>query len=1096
MQNRLLKELANWAIVPTANLHQRIEGLTGMVPEAKLLDEARRLFARTLEAEGGLKIYTIHGFCERVLQRFPLEAGIAPHFGVLDGRDAALLRVEAFDATIARIASDSDSPLGKALATVLSRTAESQLRLMVDQALDRRSALGRPHGRGADWSEAECRALKRLLGVEHEREEALLAAMSAVLDDGLVDGLLAVLSTNAPTATDRDLAAGLQAAKQASGEARMAALRSIFCTKDNKPRKQMCSKAVEKAAPELCSALKSAQDQFCAADLKLEHLRAAESSVALLVLANEIHAEYEHRKKAEAALDYDDLIAKTVSLFVDAGAAPWVLYKMDRGIDHVLVDEAQDTNPKQWAIIQALAEEFFAGQGSSDSLRTLFAVGDEKQSIYSFQGADPARFAEAARDFRTKAEAAGLAFHRVPLTLSFRSTEPILQSVDAVFAQQEAAKGLTWGETTITHIANRKLVPGLVELWEVEEEPDAPQVPAFEPWKDQDGGVRAVERLCQRIASTIKAWLNGAEGGVLASEKRMVKAGDILILVRRRDPFTTPMIRALKHAGIPVAGADRMLLMQQLVVQDLVALADFLLMPEDDLALAVVLKSPFFGLDDDALFALAYNRKGTLWAELKASNDPRFAAAKMRLGDWLSRTDLTPPYEFFAELLGAEGGLMRKRLLTRLGPEAAEAIEEFLGLALAYDREAAPSLQGFVTQLRAGDLEVKRDMEQDRDEVRIMTVHGAKGLQAPIVFLPDTCQLPRTPGARLYELEKQGSPPGEVGHLIWPVAKRKHDAIEAAKAAVLKAEIEEYHRLLYVAMTRARDRLYVCGWRGKNQLPDGCWYTLIDTGLAGLLSPVKGADGAPVRRLELKPQERVEGGKDATIEAPAIELPDWALTQAPPERSPFELRPSRLAVGQVEPSSIEAEQVPLGPAALADNARFARGRLVHALLQYLPELGIETRERAARAFVAARGADLPEAIRDEIVTETLAVANHPEFAPLFAAGSLAEVPVVALLREAPDTIALSGQIDRLAVLGDELLILDYKTNRPPPSRPEDVAPAYRAQLAAYRFALRRLFPGKPVRAALLWTDGPRLMEIPSNMLDDAEYRMLQTVPKP
>ncbi len=1015
---------------------------------------------------------------------------------MLDGRDATLLRAEAFDATIARIAADSEGPLGMALVTVLGRSAESQLRVMVDLALEERAALGHLRGRGADWPEAECRALKRLLGVEHEREQALLETMASIVDNSLIDKLLNVLTGNAATDADQTLKFALEAARHAVGESRIAALRPIFCTAENKPRARLCSKATADVAPELWEAFKAAQNEYCAADLKLEHLRAAESSVALLVLANEIHAEYERRKKAEATLDYDDLIAKSVSLFVDAGAAPWVLYKMDRGIDHILVDEAQDTNPQQWAIVRALAEEFFAGEGSSDQLRTLFAVGDEKQSIYSFQGADPARFDEAGRDFRSKALAAKLEFHKVPLTLSFRSTEPILTSVDAVFAQEAAAKGLSFGEAIITHTAFRKRAPGLVELWDVEEEPEAPEVPAFEPWKDQDGSVRAVERLCQRIASTIKAWLNGAEGGVLESEKRRVKAGDILILVRRRDPFTTPMIRALKHAGIPVAGADRMLLMQQLVVQDLVALADFLLMPEDDLSLAVVLKSPFFGLDDDALFAIAPTRTHSLWAALKASDDPRFAEAAMRLGDWLSRTDLTPPYEFFAELLGAEGGLMRKRLLTRLGPEAAEAIEEFLGLALAYDREAAPSLQGFIAQLRAGDLEVKRDMEQDRDEVRIMTVHGAKGLQAPIVFLPDTCQLPRAPGARLYELERHGSPPGAIGHLIWPVAKRKHDAIEAAKEAVRNAEIEEYHRLLYVAMTRAQDRLYICGWRGKNQLPNGCWYTLIDKGLAGLLSAAEGVDGTTVRRLELKPQEPVEGGEDTTIEAPLIELPDWALRPAPLERSPFELRPSRLAVGKVESSPVEDEQVPLGPTALADNARFARGRLVHALLQHLPELGVENRERAARAFVAARGADLPEAIRSEIVTETLAVANDAEFAPLFAEGSLAEVPVVAVLREEPEAVALSGQIDRLAVLGDELLILDYKTNRPPPSRPEDVAPAYIAQLAAYQFALRLLFPGKAVRAALLWTDGPKLMEIPSNLLDDAECRMLRSGAEP
>ena len=1099
MENRLLKELAKWASEPTDKLHQRIQGLTGKAPGPALIDEARRLFARTLEAQGGLKIYTIHGFCERLLQRFPLEARIAPHFSVLDGRKAALLRVEAFDATIARIAAESDSPLGNALVTVLGRTAESHLRLMVNQALDRRKLLAdlvARHGGKPDWADSERMQLKRLLGVEIEREQALIEAMASVVDNRLIDNLLAILANSPLTEMDQRLKLGLNAARSAVGETRITALRPIFCTGNNKQRKQVCSKAVEKAAPGLCSALKAAQDEFCAADLKLEHLRAAETSVALLVLANEIHADYERRKQAEAALDYDDLIAKTVSLFVDAGAAPWVLYKMDRGIDHILVDEAQDTNPQQWAIVGALAEEFFAGEGSSDRLRTLFAVGDEKQSIYSFQGAEPARFDEAERTFGAKVTAAGLAFHSVPLTLSFRSTEPILKSVDAVFEREEAAKGLTWREATITHTAFRKLEPGLVELWDVEEEPDAPDVPAFEPWKDQDGSVRAVERLCQRIASTIKAWLDGTEGGVLASEKRWVKAGDILILVRRRDPFTTPMIRALKHAGISVAGADRMLLMQQLVVQDLIALADFLLMPEDDLALAVVLKSPFFGLDDDALFALAHKRKQSLWAMLKASEDTRFTEASSRLSHWLSRTDLAPPYEFFAELLGAEGGLMRKRLLTRLGPEAAEAIEEFLGLAIAYDREAAPSLQGFITQLRAGDLEVKRDMEQDRDEVRIMTVHGAKGLQAPIVFLPDTCQVPRPQGARLYELPRHGSGPGEIGHLFWPIAGRKHDAIDAAKDTVRDAELEEYHRLLYVAMTRARDRLYVCGWQGKTKLPDGCWYDLIKTGLAELLSPADGPNGTVVRRVEQKPAEPFEGGDVEKVEDAATELPEWALRPAPLERSPFELRPSRLAVGQIEPSSIEVEQVPLGPIALADNARFARGRLVHALLQHLPELGVEYRERAARALVAARGAELPEAVRDEIVAESLAIASDEHFAPLFAEGSLAEVPVVALLSEGPEALALSGQIDRLAVLGDELLILDYKTNRPPPSRPEDVAPAYIAQLAAYRFALRRLFPGKSVRAALLWTDGPRLMEIPSPLLDDAEGRMLQPQPKP
>ena len=309
------------------------------------------------------------------------------------------------------------------------------------------------------------------------------------------------------------------------------------------------------------------------------------------------------------------------------GAAAWVLFKIDGGIDHILVDEAQDTNPEQWSIIERLAEEFFAGIGASERLRTLFAVGDEKQSIYSFQGADPVRFGAVGRAFRAKAFAAELTWHEVPLNVSFRSTEPVLEAVDAVFAGPPAADGLSFdGTGVIAHYPSRKGEAGRVELWEPETEAKPDASPPFEPWAEGGGTTRAVEALCQRIAKLITSWL--ANGEELVSAGRTVRPGDILILVRRRDPFTTPMIRALKRAGVPVAGADRMRLLEQLAVQDLVSLADVMLMPEDDLALATVLKSPLFGLDDDDLFALAYQRPSSLWAALKSKADePRFAEA-------------------------------------------------------------------------------------------------------------------------------------------------------------------------------------------------------------------------------------------------------------------------------------------------------------------------------------------------------------------------------------------------------------------------------------------------------------------------------------
>ena len=1099
MQNRLLKELAEWATIEAEALREKLSALMGRAPDEDDLRIARRLFARALEAKGGLKIHTIHGFCERLLQRFPLESQVTPHFSVLDERSQALMRRAAFDATVSRAAEDKESGLGKALAKVIALTAGEYFRQVVDTVLTKRAELARMvayHDARADWAEAEGLALKHLFGVAEDAEEALVEALPSVLADEEIDAAIAAFAAFASTAeVDKKAEANLRDARTSQGDSRTAALTPIFLTQGGTPRAQICSKGFATEAPGIAAMLLGAQIEFAALTDSLAHLRVAEASAAVIALADVVQADYERRKQAEAALDYDDLIVKAQNLLSRADAASWVLYKIDGGIDHILVDEAQDTNPAQWTIIESLAAEFFAGAGRSEKLRTLFAVGDEKQSIYSFQGANPARFGEIGRAFRQRAAALGLTWHEVPLNLSFRSTEPILTAVDRVFAEPPAAEGLTWQEgAIIEHHAFRMGDAGLVELWEVESETRPEPVEAFEPWNEGAAGAKSVDALCRRIAALIKGWLDNDEE--LSSQGRKVKAGDILILLRRRDPFTAPMIRELKRLSVPVAGADRMRLMDQLAVQDLVALADVLLMPEDDLALAVVLKSPLFGFDDDALFALAHGRSGSLWSALKAKakEDPRFADAAERLSQWLARADFLPPYEFFSELLGAEGQRLRKAMLTRLGPEAAEAIDEFLDIALAYDREAAPSLQGFVNQLRAGDVEIKRDMEQARDEVRIMTVHGAKGLQAPIVFLPDTCMGPRVQGPRLYPLPRAGEPADEVTHLVWPPPGHSGVAgILDAKAILDSADRQEYHRLLYVAMTRARDRLYVCGWQGVNRREANSWYDLVKVGLAGRLTEIAGPDGVAVHRMESQQAERVKASEAEAERSASAPLPAWALAPAPPERARPRLAPSRLALGlEGGAETLEPEQPPLGPLALSENGRYARGRLVHALLQHIPEVRPEDQEQAARAFVAARGAGLAQDLMGEIVAETLAIVRGASFAPLFRPGSLAEVPVVARI----GAYDLEGQIDRLAIIEGGLLILDYKTNRPPPRTLAEVAPAYIAQLAAYRTALKSLFPGLTLRAALLWTDGPRLMEIPSTSLDAAEQRLLQRSREP
>ncbi|HRK19419.1 MAG TPA: 3'-5' exonuclease, partial [Hyphomicrobiaceae bacterium] len=590
---------------------------------------------------------------------------------------------------------------------------------------------------------------------------------------------------------------------------------------------------------------------------------------------------------------------------------------------------------------------------------------------------------------------------------------------------------------------------------------------------------------------------------------RPIRPSDILILVRRRRPFAPQMVAALKEQRIPVAGADRMRLIEQIAVKDLMVLGDFLTLPEDDLALATVLKSPLFGIDDDTLEAVAAGRRGLLWSTLleRAKSDARYAEAARLLKEWRSTADYRPPFEFFSRLLDDDGGLMRRRMLGRLGLEAADPIDEFLNEALRYDEANPASMQGFLASLRDADPEIKRDMEQGRDEVRVMTVHGSKGLEAPIVFLPDTFGSPgegRKGG--LMRLRAGALPSGIDDLLVWPVAgSSRASAIRAARDANRVSEIEEMNRLLYVAMTRPRDRLYVAGYLGGKPARPDCWYELIDRGVAGLVEPYTYPDGFVVRRYvstQSAPPEKPKHGNRATTSAHPP--PDWATHRPPSEPvRAIPLAPSRLAPLETDETGepverrdrpIPSEAPVLPPGRISDQNRFLRGVVTHALLQHLPSLPRETWRTAAAAFVEQRAADLEAATRKGIVTETLAILTDPAFASLFGPGSAAEVPIVADLdppsgRGAP--YRLNGQIDRLLVTAEQILFVDYKTNRPPPRLAEGVPEAYLLQLAAYRLALTAIYPGRTIRAAIVWTDGARLMPIPEAMLAAAEERLWQ-----
>jgi len=1105
MSKRVFDTLARWVTMADDELVEKLTELSDRPPTIEEIERARTLFTMAIETPGGLKVQTIHSFCERLLQRFPLEAGVAPGFTILEDATARQLQRDAIDDVLADASADRESAAGRALDTAIRYASEERFDELLRAALDQRRWLEEAwridQGERPTVASLE-RLYRKALKVRADITEAdLLAEMAGVAADATLIRLRDALS--AGTKTDQEHAGKIIAAlNAATPAARAEALQSYLCTGKGEPRARLMTKAIKDAEPELDAAMETAQRKFIALLQERHGLAIANATIALHRLAGAVLQNYTRAKARRAALDYGDLITRTVRLLHDKRSAGWVLFKLDRGIDHILVDEAQDTSREQWHVVEALAGEFFSGEGQREEARTLFAVGDEKQSIYSFQGAEPKMFAEMGRLFADLSAQAKQTFQRIPLDLSFRTVAPVLIAVDKVFSDHDRTPGLTAERTTVRHAVFRRGHGGVVELWPTEQPDDGDSADIWAPLEETPSRSPQV-RLADRIADAIKAWLDGGE--MLTSENRPVRPGDIIILVRKRKPFAEPMVAALKARGIRVAGADRLRLTEQIAVQDLVSLGDFLMLPEDDLSLAEVLKSPLFGFDDDDLLVLAAGRKGTLWRALldHAPDNPRYQEAADTLRRWRSRADFAPPFEFFATILDDEGA--RARFLTRLGAEAVDPLDEFLNLALSYDDQAPPSLTGFLSYLREADREVKRDMEHGRDEVRVMTVHGAKGLEAPIIFLPDTCTTASAGGGALLELDME-LPEGAKGPaLLWSVkGTSSHASIVGARSKRQGLDAAERNRLLYVAMTRARDRLYVTGFEGKKARAPDCWYSIIADALAGLLQEVELSDGRRVLRYAVAQSEPPTAPKHAiTAEAEQMAPPPWTQRTAPREPTlAIPLAPSRLEVytpdeeGEPLPEQpsprVRDEPPALPPAALAGDGRFLRGTLTHALLQYLPEVHTSRWELAAHVFLELRGKALSPRVREGIAKETLAILEAPEFADLFGPLSRAEVPIVARLpnpKGSGPPVKLVGQIDRLVERGDEVLIVDYKTNRPPPQTVERVAPAYLFQLAAYRLALADVYPGRHLKAALLWTDGPRIMHVPNALLDEYAERL-------
>ncbi|EMD82308.1 double-strand break repair helicase AddA [Pacificimonas flava] len=1035
MQNRILERLARWVTAEDEEIAADLRAI-GELPGAAMLRRARTLFASALDVRGGFKVQTLHSFASSLLAAFPIEAGVTPGYQTLDDRSGLQVKRQVLEGAIEAAAAEGDAAFLDDLGRLAVQHGDAGAAKMMETLLRERRRLS------AYRSEAELTAaLRRILDLPPEgtAEEVLRAeiARDGALESTLRDYASALSRWNSK-ANGPQWLASIEAFFRAEALYRTDILPDLFATcftTTGDPRKP--SAALEPFQSEATVCLDRLRDT-------LRRLEVAEIAALHLRVGRRLAASYEETKRHLGAVDFDDLIAEAAHL-LDSVPGAWVLYKMDQRIDHVLVDEGQDTNAAQWRIVHALTAEFFSGEGArEDDLpgpRTQFAVGDYKQAIFGFQGTDPEEFRTAREETAARAAAAGQPFVPVPLSRSFRSVPAVLTAVDRVIALKgHAAFGMD--SEIPPHIPHRAGDAGAVTLWPKLGTDENPLPPA-----EADNKERAI---ASRIAAEVKGWLD--RGLFLPSKGRAAAPQDILILLRSRGDLVPELVAALHAEGVPVAGADRLRLTAPLAVRDCLSLIRFALQPEDNLSLAEILVSPFLGWSQKQLYDLAHTRAGpaTLWFALRQARTAHAEAARAWLGEVLGMADFRTPYDFLEAMLS--GPLKgRAKLLRRLGSEARDPLDELLSQALAYERVAAPSLQGFLDWLAvADDIEVKRDPEAPQSAVRIMTVHGAKGLQAPVVIMADAA---KASGQASISQLLAGEPPLPI------YGFRKGDLpgnLAALHAVAERKEAEESLRLLYVAMTRAEDYLFAGGIAGRT---GESWWDVMHAALQTLETEEEKAERWGGVALRYK--EGVAAASQAEEKASAIfrpVIPSWAAEPAPPEaRPPRPLAPSAVEEeGGLPPPGPELERAAL------------RGRLLHALFEKLPDLPPEDWREAATSYISARGQNLDAG---SLADEVLAVMTAPEHADLFRAGALREAPVSAIV----GTDVIAGTIDLLLVGPDRVRLVDYKTDRKVPASAEEVRPRHRAQMAAYRAAVETIFPDRRVEAGLLYTAGPRLI---------------------
>ncbi len=1072
MENRIHSILSKWAICSESELIMDLEQLDffpmssqcvtlgsqhpylssqcvtlGSRKNKDYLTRARRLFS---ELENlGLTIQTIHAFCYKLISSFPIEAGIAPNCTLSECKELhsiifnKVLHNETVQDSINFIATEIDeNKLRDLLYTLCVKRSMSANDSKYIK--DKLSAPDEIHDLQSETIEHVGR-LAEILSEGSKRDQSY----SEILYSTVIPAGIQKKRTSVSYSDDTGIK---------WNDTKIENLAKVFLKSESHEKKSISSIATKSILEKFKDAeqtIESVQNVVFTHIRDMNSYQIFKRTSSLLGVFKVYVDSYNSEKSKNALLDYNDIINLATNLLSNPNYKDWILFNLDQKIDHILVDEAQDNSISQWKIITNLCDEFFAG---NDEKRTLFVVGDVKQSIYRFQGANPHLFNYMQQYFHTKT--GGRDWISCQLEKSFRSTPEVLMLVDRIFNNFRAE--ISFNDNEIKHVPHRENDQGYIEIWPAlprrkEKEQQALQIPLT----CKEGYTIADRLLAQTIANRIHNWLN--EGRILVAKDRHIEPRDIMVLVRQRNVLVDYIISELKKANVPVVGRDYFRIMDYIAVQDLIALAEFLLLQANDLALANALKSPLFNFTEDDLFNIAYDRKEhSLWERLQDYHGVIYS----ELNYLINLSYAESPLTLFTHILRTG----KKKFAARLGLECFEVLDEFMNLVLQFEN---PSLQAFVQWIKENNPEIKNDMQSERNAVRIMTIHKSKGLQAPIVFLVDTNTVPRNSESIIFD----GT---EVP--FW-CGKNNNAYCDQVKREKKLEDYNEYLRLLYVALTRAEDELYILS---KEPVQKGSWYDLITQ--YGTSYEKKQAYLQPIFK------EKVEVlcvnanypyiyKKRDCFDVPVISLPpalarSSVSSQRPPlssqcltlekEEKPASATHSSMSFQHLMLESRKKEPVSatwmtnrgtgMTESSTGMTDGYARGLIIHSILQYMPKIEKERRKNWVRKYLDNINTSED---KDEIYSKILAF--NEKYGYLFDLEGKSEITLSGII----DGKSVLVRLDRLCITQDKAIIIDYKSHR---NVSVSSLNEIKKQMLTYKTLVQEISPNKQVEFMVIWVE--------------------------